>query len=202
MCYTIQNGLLRCAAQIHSPNFNARPNTDISAIIIHNISLPPNQFGRQSPSTRHYVSDFFINQLNPSLHPYFAQIHTLTVSAHLFIERDGTITQFVNFNERAWHAGLSSYLGRNNVNDFSIGIELEGTDVSDFSDIQYTILACVIVAINDVYPNTRRQLAGHSDIAPQRKSDPGVFDWQRLRTLIASYKTQHKLQQLLPELHA
>ena len=129
---------------------------------------------------------FFKNQLNPDDHVYFQGIHTLKVSAHLFIERNGSVTQFVNFNDRAWHAGQSAYLGRQNCNDFTIGIELEGADDIPFEAVQYQALGQIIVAIYDAYPATRRHLMGHSDIAPHRKTDPGkYFDWQKLRTLVA-----------------
>ena len=128
--FTIKNGRLAEATYIASPNFNQRPTKnnapEISGIVIHNISLPPSQFGQNDKNGTHYVKAFFQNQLNPNDHTYFKTIKDLQVSAHLFIERDGNITQFVNFNDRAWHAGQSSYLGRQNCNDFTIGIELEG----------------------------------------------------------------------------
>lgn len=183
---TITDGVLNTAIQIASPNFNNRPNGQIYAIIIHNISLPPNQFGKTDQDGNHYVTALFTNRLNPSEHPYFATIKDLKVSAHLFILRDGTIIQYVNFNDRAWHAGVSSYLGQSDCNNFSIGIELEGTDTSGFSDQQYLALKNAIKAIHQAYPHTQRHLAGHSDIAPNRKTDPGALDWRRLRQLIAS----------------
>lgn len=183
--FTITNGVLNKATQIPSPNFNRRPDGQIYAIIIHNISLPPNQFGKSDKNGKHYVTALFTNQLNPKDHPYFATIKDLAVSAHLFILRDGTIIQYVNLNDRAWHAGASCWLGRQNCNDFSIGIELEGTDTSGFSDEQYLALANAINAIYQAYPATKRHLAGHSDIAPNRKTDPGALDWGRLRRLIA-----------------
>ena len=128
----------------------------------------------------------FTNQLDWDAHPYFQTIKGAEVSAHLFIERDGAITQFVNFNERAWHAGRSSYLGRPECNDYSIGIELEGSDFVSFTSAQYEKLADVISAIYKAYPNTRRHLTGHSDIAPGRKTDPGdYFEWASLRQLVA-----------------
>ena len=129
----------------------------------------------------------FTNQLDWDAHPYFQTIKGAEVSAHLFIERDGTITQFVNFNERAWHAGRSSYLGQAECNDYSIGIELEGSDFVPFSTAQYEALAKAIIAIYDAYPKTRRHLTGHSDIAPGRKTDPGdYFEWTKLRQMVAS----------------
>lgn len=182
----IVDGKLAIADFVASPNFGERPNPqDISLIVIHNISLPPSEFGKKDKNGQHFVKAFFQNNLNPSNHPYFATIYQQQVSAHLFIERDGTITQFVNFADRAWHAGKSSYLGRENCNDFSIGIELEGDDYSEFDARQYQALAQTILAINKAYPKTKCHLAGHSDVARGRKSDPGAyFDWQKLRKLI------------------
>lgn len=191
--FEIDNGKLIANAHcpyvieyVDSPNFNDRPNhLPISTIIIHNISLPPKQFGRKDRHGNHFVSALFTNTLNPKDHPYFEAIKDLKVSAHLFIQRNGHIIQFVNLNHRAWHAGLSSYLGNKNVNDFSIGIELEGDDDSHFEYAQYDALSNMIVAIYKHYPKTICQLAGHSDIAPQRKTDPGdYFDWQKLRNYI------------------
>ena len=187
--FTIKNGRLAEATYIASPNFNQRPTKnnapEISGIVIHNISLPPSQFGQNDKNGTHYVKAFFQNQLNPNDHTYFKTIKDLQVSAHLFIERDGNITQFVNFNDRAWHAGQSSYFGRQNCNDFTIGIELEGDDYTPFEECQYQTLALAIVAIYQEYPATYRHLMGHSDIAPARKTDPGqYFDWQKLRLLI------------------
>lgn len=183
--FFIQDGLLCGADFVPSPNFNARPDTPITGIVIHNISLPPSQFGQTDKNGQHFVKAFFKNELNPDDHPYFKTIHKLEVSAHLFIERDGTVSQFVNFNDRAWHAGKSSYLGRSNCNDFTIGIELEGDDFCAFSDVQYETLTQVILAIYQAYPTTQRHLMGHSDIAPERKTDPGVhFDWQKLRQML------------------
>lgn len=188
---SITDGLLTQANFAPSPNFNARPvldgaSIDIRLIVIHNISLPPSEFGKTDSDGAHYVSAFFQNRLDPTAHPYFATIYQQQVSAHLFIERDGTITQFVNFADRAWHAGKSSYLGVENCNDFSIGIELEGDDYSEFDERQYRALAQTIEAIYQAYPNTVNHLAGHSDIARGRKSDPGAyFDWQKLRRMIS-----------------
>lgn len=183
---TITDGILSSAQFIASPNFGQRPdNADIRLIVIHNISLPPSEFGKTDKHGVHHVTAFFQNQLNPDDHPYFATIFQQQVSAHLFIERDGTVTQFVNFDERAWHAGKSSYLGVENCNDYSIGIELEGDDYSEFTQIQYERLAEIVTAINTAYPKTVNHVAGHSDIARGRKTDPGVgFDWQKLRKSI------------------
>ena len=183
---TINEGQLSAATWLASPNVNKRPqNTSIDTIVIHNISLPPSEFGACGADGIHYVKALFTNQLEWDAHPYFQTIKGAEVSAHLFIERDGTITQFVNFNERAWHAGRSSYLGRAECNDYSIGIELEGSDFVPFSAAQYESLAKAIVAIYDAYPETRRHLTGHSDIAPGRKTDPGdYFEWTKLREMI------------------
>ena len=185
---TINEGRLSAATWLASPNTNSRPeNLSIDTIVIHNISLPPNEFSASNSDGVHYVKALFTNQLDWDAHPYFQTIKGAKVSAHLFIERDGTITQFVNFNERAWHAGRSSYLGRRECNDYSIGIELEGSDFVSFSPAQYEALAKTIVAIYDAYPKTRRHLTGHSDIAPGRKTDPGdYFEWARLREMVAS----------------
>ncbi|PKG34418.1 MULTISPECIES: 1,6-anhydro-N-acetylmuramyl-L-alanine amidase AmpD [Psychrobacter] len=184
---TIKDGRLSSATWLMSPNYNKRPdNLTIDTIIIHNISLPPNEFGVCGSDGVHYVKALFTNQLDWDAHPYFQTIQGAEVSAHLFIERDGAITQFVNFAERAWHAGRSSYLGRPECNDYSIGIELEGSDFVSFTSVQYDTLAAVIAALYDAYPKTRRHLTGHSDIAPSRKTDPGdYFDWAKLRGLVA-----------------
>ena len=183
---TIKDGRLSSATWLMSPNYNKRPdNLTIDAIVIHNISLPPNEFGAHGTDGIHYVKALFTNQLDWEAHPYFQTIQGAEVSAHLFIERDGAITQFVNFAERAWHAGRSRYLGRPECNDYSIGIELEGSDFVSFTSVQYDTLAAVIAAIYDAYPKTRRHLTGHSDIAPGRKTDPGhYFDWPKLRELV------------------
>ncbi len=183
----IHEGRLSSATWLASSNCNKRPeNISIDTIVIHNISLPPNEFGAGDQSGLHYVKALFTNQLDWDAHPYFQTITGAEVSAHLLIERDGTVTQFVNFNDRAWHAGRSSYLGRPECNDYSIGIELEGSDFVAFEDAQYVALANVILAIYNAYPKTRQHLTGHSDIAPGRKTDPGdYFAWQRLRKMIS-----------------
>ncbi|MDO5651520.1 MAG: 1,6-anhydro-N-acetylmuramyl-L-alanine amidase AmpD [Moraxella sp.] len=182
----IVDGVLQDTTFIASPNFNTRPQAEVSSIIIHNISLPPNQFGQYGKDGRHYVAALFTNTLNVDEHPYFRMIEGVEVSAHFFILRTGEIVQFVNCDERAWHAGKSRYLGRENVNDFSIGIELEGSDNSPFADHQYDSLAQLIHAIYQAYPRTHGHLAGHSDIAPVRKTDPGAyFDWQKIRKMLA-----------------
>jgi len=164
-----------------SPNFDDRPDpADISLLVIHCISLPPGEFDN------HYIDRLFCNQLNSADHPYFQEIHQLTVSAHLLIKRDGECVQYVPFNKRAWHAGKSTYEGRERCNDFSIGIELEGTESTEYTDRQYEQLAKVIRILLASYPKLSTQrITGHSDIAPGRKTDPGEsFDWQRLLELL------------------
>ncbi|PNK61831.1 1,6-anhydro-N-acetylmuramyl-L-alanine amidase AmpD [Psychrobacter sp. FDAARGOS_221] len=184
---SVTAGRLTEAQWLASPNFNQRPEgTSISAIVIHNISLPPNEFGQTDANGQHYVKAFFTNRLDWEAHPYFKTIEGFEVSAHLFIERDGQVTQLVNFDDRAWHAGRSSYLGQPECNDYSIGIELEGSDYQAFTDKQYDSLAQVVAALYQAYPKTRRHLTGHSDIAPGRKTDPGdYFDWARLRQQVS-----------------
>ncbi|MDF2075489.1 1,6-anhydro-N-acetylmuramyl-L-alanine amidase AmpD [Pseudomonas mendocina] len=159
-----------------SPNFNARPCGEISLVVVHNISLPPGQFGTGK------VLEFFQNSLPVHEHPFFAEIASLKVSAHFFIERDGRLTQFVSCLDRAWHAGVSWFEGRDNCNDFSLGVELEGTDDLPYSDAQYASLAALTRQLLDAYPALSDQrIRGHCDIAPGRKTDPGpAFDWSRL----------------------
>lgn len=154
-------------------NFDARPDgTDINLLVIHNISLPPQVYGG------HFVEDLFANRLDCDAHPYFDQLRGLKVSAHFFIRRDGSVVQFVPTTERAWHAGLSKFKGRERCNDFSIGIELEGSDDDDFCDAQYTTLASLAAAIAEHHPIS--DVTGHENIAPGRKTDPGPhFDWVR-----------------------
>ena len=177
----IQNHLMTGIEQTRSPNFNSRPNeNDISLIVIHNISLPPNQF------TGNYITQLFCNQLNPEEHYFFKQIHQLTVSAHLLIRREGHIIQYVPFNKRAWHAGQSHYQGRENCNDFSIGIELEGTDTIAYTELQYLKLVKVIQLLIKTYPYlSKNRIIGHNAIAPDRKTDPGKsFSWSLLFQLL------------------
>ncbi|WP_342244836.1 1,6-anhydro-N-acetylmuramyl-L-alanine amidase AmpD [Pseudomonas sp. OTU5201] len=164
-----------------SPNFNCRPQGEVSLLVIHNISLPPAQFGTGK------VQAFFQNRLDPAEHPYFEGIRDLKVSAHFLIERNGAVTQFVSCNERAWHAGVSLFEGRENCNDFSLGIELEGTDDLPFTEPQYAALIALVEQLRRAYPAiTPERICGHSDIAPGRKTDPGpAFDWARLRGAFA-----------------
>lgn len=173
----IEQHRLTNAKQIPSPNYDDRPNpVDISLLVIHCISLPPGEFDNP------YIDQLFCNVLDPDAHPYFKEIYQLTVSAHLLIKRDGSCIQYVPFNKRAWHAGKSSYQGKERCNDFSIGIELEGTESIPYTEAQYIQLAEVIDSLLKAYPNlSKQQITGHSDIAPGRKNDPGAsFDWQRI----------------------
>jgi len=175
---TIQAGWLSNARHLPSPNHSLRPEgAVVSLLVIHNISLPPGEFGTGC------VQEFFTNCLDPERHPYFASIASLRVSSHLLIERTGEVTQFVSFDQRAWHAGESSFAGVDRCNDYSIGIELEGTDTLAYTEAQYHALAAITRELLIVYPalNARR-IVGHCDIAPGRKTDPGeAFDWARLR---------------------
>ncbi len=176
---TIENGWLDRAEKMPSPNFEKRPlGSNIELIVVHAISLPPGQYGGG------YIQQFFQNQLDPKAHDYFAEIADLRVSAHCLIERGGKIIQFVSFDDRAWHAGVSSWHGRENCNDFSIGIELEGCNDDNFEPVQYQVLAQLVIALRKQYPDISGQaLCGHSDIAPGRKTDPGPgFDWDKLST--------------------
>ena len=161
--------LLDPVRYIASPNANERPaGVAVSLIVIHGISLPPGQYGNGA------IEALFTNQLDPNKHPDFKKIATLKVSAHLVIERDGKITQFVPFDKRAWHAGDSSYQDRSGCNDFSIGIELEGCDTEPYTEVQYRELAIVTRLLLSRYPTLSAQrIVGHSDIAPERKTDPG-----------------------------
>lgn len=168
-------GCLDGVPYLPSPHQDERPaGVPIDLLVVHNISLPPGQFGGQA------VLDFFCGQLQVSDHPYFAEIAHLRVSAHLFIRRDGSLVQFVPFHQRAWHAGVSHFQGKDRCNDFSIGIELEGTDTHPYEPAQYTQLAAVTRLLMQAYPGlTRERLVGHATIAPGRKTDPGeAFLWQ------------------------
>tara|TARA_R110001592_G_scaffold363352_3_gene684925 strand:+ start:597 stop:1142 length:546 start_codon:yes stop_codon:yes gene_type:complete len=169
-------GWLFNACRVPSPNFNHRPDSaEISLLVIHNISLPPKQFGGS------YICDFFTNCLDAHSHPYFEEIADLRVSSHLLIDREGSITQFVAFDDRAWHAGQSCFEGVDNCNDCAIGIELEGADDIPYTDEQYQTLVDVTQILMAHYPTiTRQRIVGHSDIAAGRKTDPGpAFDWHR-----------------------
>jgi AmpD protein len=180
MNYDPDSGLIDIARYVASSNCDLRPEgVDVESLIIHAISLPPGEFGGQG------IEQLFCNALDADEHPYYSEICGLKVSAHLLVRRDGEIVQFVPLNQRAWHAGVSECLGRDNVNDFSIGIELEGSDDAAFEDIQYQRLAQLTTVILDAFPGlSAEHIYGHSDIAPGRKTDPGPhFDWQRFRAL-------------------
>jgi len=172
----IEGGLLTEARQCPSPNCDERPaGCPIDLLVIHNISLPPGQFGGP------WIDDLFLNCLDPDAHPYFRDIFSRRVSSHLLIRRDGELIQYVPLHLRAWHAGHSSYQGRDRCNDFSIGIELEGADDIAYTNTQYQTLVDMTQTIMAGYPEiTADRITGHSEIAPGRKTDPGqIFDWQR-----------------------
>jgi len=174
-------GLLEGVRQVLSPHMNARPSGMIpELIVVHGISLPPGEFGGPA------IDQLFTGTLDWDAHPYFQQIRGLKASAHAVIRRDGMVTQYVPFTERAWHAGVSRYGTREGCNDFSVGIELEGTDDTPYTQAQYLALAQIIRALLDAYPSlSGERLVGHSDIAPGRKSDPGPsFDWPLLRAIL------------------
>jgi N-acetyl-anhydromuramoyl-L-alanine amidase len=170
-------GLVRAAAQRPSPNCDDRPaDVAITLLVVHSISLPPGQFGGTA------IVEFFTNRLDPRAHPYYATVAALKVSAHFLVRRDGELIQFVPCARRAWHAGASSWRGREGCNDFSIGVELEGADDVPYEPSQYATLGRLTRALLRRYPIA--DLAGHSDIAPGRKTDPGpAFDWARYRRL-------------------
>lgn len=175
------SGIIRPARQQPSPNCDARPpGVQPDLIVIHGISLPPGEFGGP------WIDALFTNTLDPAAHPYFQAIHPLRVSSHLLIRRDGELVQYVPFHLRAWHAGVSCFGERECCNDFSVGIELEGSDDVPYAPAQYQVLGAVIAALRAAYPSLAvGQIAGHSDIAPGRKTDPGpCFDWPRLYALL------------------
>jgi AmpD protein len=177
------NGWLSGVRRIASANYDQRPpGTKIDLLVIHNISLPPEQFG--GPGIAH----FFTNRLDADAHPYYEQLKGVKVSSHFLIRRNGEIVQLVPGQQRAWHAGVSSWLGRSRCNDFSIGIELEGSDSVPFTERQYAALARLTRRLQRSYPI--RSIAGHSDIAPVRKTDPGpYFDWPRYRASLEAKST-------------
>ena len=175
-----KRGWLQDVDIICSPNHETRPpGTEIKLIVVHGISLPPGEYGGG------YVQQLFTNRLDSTEHDYFAEIAHLKVSAHCLIERNGHLIQFVSFEDRAWHAGLSCWQDQQNCNDFSIGIELEGSDDEPYTDAQYQQLARLVISLRKKYPQISDQsICGHSDIAPGRKTDPGpFFDWQKLASL-------------------
>jgi AmpD protein len=164
---------------VESPNFDERPpNTQITLVVLHSISLPPGQYGGAA------IERLFTNRLDPQAHPYFREIRDLKVSSHYLIRRDGELVRFVPVEKRAWHAGASSWRGRSRCNDFSVGIELEGTEEDAFSDSQYEALTALVRQLQSRLP--LRDIAAHSDVAPGRKTDPGArFDWARLLASLA-----------------
>lgn len=168
------NGWCPQVEQRPSPNCDARPlDAPISLIVVHNISLPPDEFGGE------WITDLFLNRLDPNAHPYFQIIHSFEVSAHFLIRRDGQIIQYVSTQDRAWHAGASEWRGQTRCNDFSIGIELEGCDSKPFTHCQYDRLSELTQALQKRYPHING-VAGHQEIAPKRKTDPGsCFEWAR-----------------------
>ena len=185
--FTIDDeGWCRGARRASCTNFDQRPDgTDISLLVVHNISLPPGEFGGN------YVEDLFANQLDCDAHPYFDQLRGLRVSAHFLIRRDGSVVQFVPTAARAWHAGLSRFEGRERCNDFSIGIELEGSDFTDFCDAQYDSLARLAHALRRRHPISA--VRGHEHVAPGRKTDPGPhFDWPRFHAALAALQTSDR----------
>jgi AmpD protein len=177
-------GLVMGVRQVLSPHFDARPAGVLpELIVVHGISLPPGEFGGP------WIDRLFTGGLPPDAHPYFRDIARARVSAHVLIRRDGTIVQYVPFGQRAWHAGQSHYRGRPACNDFSIGIELEGTDATAYTDPQYDQLAALVEALLATYPSLSiDHITGHSDIAPGRKTDPGPsFEWERWRSILRSH---------------
>lgn len=175
----IKNHRLQDINFLESPNFNDRPvDEDISLLVIHSISLPPKKYNTD------HIERFFLNELDFSSHNFYKNIDGMKVSAHVLIKRNGEVIQFVPFNKRAWHAGVSSYKGKNDCNNFSIGIELEGSDDDIFEDIQYEQLSLITSLLITEYDLiTKDNIKGHSDIAPERKTDPGaMFDWDRYLT--------------------
>jgi AmpD protein len=178
------SGQLLSARQVESPNWDDRPAGQApELIVVHGISLPPGEFGGP------WIEALFKNALPPDAHPYFETIAGLRVSSHLLVRRDGEVMQFVPFHRRAWHAGASTWRGRERCNDYSIGIELEGTDASPYTPAQYRALAQSVAALCHAYPAlSPDRVVGHSDVAPGRKSDPGIaFDWPMFRTLLRLY---------------
>ena len=175
-------GWLQSVEAIRSPNYDARPdNAKIKLVVVHCISLPPGEYGGG------HIQTFFCNQLDAGAHEYFESICAMKVSAHCVIERDGNLQQFVSFQNRAWHAGESSWRKQAACNDFSIGIELEGSDEDTYDEVQYLSLARLIKSLREKYPDIDSDaITGHSDIAPLRKTDPGpAFDWMKLANCLA-----------------
>ena len=179
----VESGLIREARQVVSPNFDDRP-ADCCAelIIVHGISLPPGEFGGE------WVDQLFTNSIDPEAHPYFREIVDLRVSSHLLIRRNGELVQYVPLTKRAWHAGTSCYKNRQQCNDYSIGIELEGTDEIPYTDVQYEVLGVIVQALRANFQSlAEAPIVGHSDVAAGRKTDPGpAFDWDRLQARLTT----------------
>lgn len=178
-------GWLSKARRCASPNCDDRPvGAAVSLAVVHGISLPPGRFGGP------WIDALFTNRLDPDADPYFAAIHQLRVSSHLLLRRNGEMVQYVPFDRRAWHAGVSAYAGQTACNDFAVGIELEGCDTRRYTSVQYRRLGGVLAALCRHYPAlTPDRVVGHSDIAPGRKTDPGpAFDWQRLRAVLLEFE--------------
>ena len=187
MKYRVQKGWLEGVRRVPSVNFGERPAAcEPDLLVIHNISLPPGCYGGGA------IERFFTNCLDWSEHPYYEEIRGMEVSSHLLLHRAGEVVQFVSIDDRAWHAGESCFEGRDNCNDFSVGIELEGTDDEPYTDAQYTALADITVALMRYLPALKpERIAGHSDIAPGRKTDPGAaFDWQRYRASVFARRSE------------
>lgn len=181
------DGWYRNARRAECSNFDARPEgAEISLLVVHNISLPPGEFGGR------YIEDLFANRLDCDAHPYFDQLRGLRVSSHFLIRRDGELVQFVSTLDRAWHAGVSRFKDRERCNDFSIGIELEGTDSDNYCDAQYATLAAVADVLFRAHPIT--DVCGHQHISPDRKTDPGPsFDWMHFRGALAALQNPDQL---------
>jgi AmpD protein len=180
----MNNGWLQGVRRVPSVNFNDRPeNMPVDLLVIHNISLPPGEFSADDLSCS-YIDDLFCNQLDVYAHPAFVSLQSLRVSSHFLISRQGVVTQYVPLTKRAWHAGISQWQGRENCNDYSVGIELEGTDNTPYTDHQYAVLTQLTQMLIQQYPAiTSERIVGHCDVAPDRKTDPGVaFDWGRYRS--------------------
>lgn len=177
------SGLVDGARQLPSPNCDERPlGAEVDVVVIHGISLPPGEFGGP------WIDALFSNRLDRDAHPYFRELGGLKVSAHFLIRRDGEIVQYVPVTKRAWHAGESSFDGRAGCNDFSVGVELEGTDDQVYEEIQYAQLAALVRALKEIFPAIGDEcVVGHCDVAPERKTDPGpLFDWQKLYRLLGA----------------
>lgn len=179
----IANGWLSTARACLSPNFNERPNNEVSLIVVHNISLPAGQFGGDN------IERLFTNCLDCESHPSFDDLRGLEVSAHFLVRRDGEVLQFVDVDKRAWHAGISSFEGRENCNDFSIGIELEGCDEVPYTTQQYQQLCDLVLILQQHFGVPDEAIVGHADIAPGRKTDPGpAFDWDNFKQMLSAAK--------------